>query len=215
MVYPNINAIIYFDADLNSDAYNYAMSNSSAVSAAYKTAVSSNPTLISKAGETAASYVKLADFSEKTDSVSISAYGDTLYSDSMTVTYYLEGAKIASASALPYGCTLDASSLAAGNHEFEAVFNDGAGYTETKTYTLTKLMNGVISFSEGYDASAVADVPSAWAQEEVGLAMSLGLVPETLCSRYTADINRGDFCALIINLIEKKTKKKHRYCPFR
>lgn len=209
MVYPNIKAIVYFDTDVADgfEKYKYAMSNSSIVASAYRSAVSSNPTLISSVGQTAQSYVKLSDFSEKTDSVEIRAYSDTLYSDFMNVAYYLSGNKIAEASAIPYGLTVDTTELAAGRYEFKAVFNDGAGYSKTKTYTLTKHMNGVVSFTAGYDASDVLDVPSAWAQEEVSLAIEAGLVPDELQRGYTSNITRLDFCKLIITLIERKTGK--------
>ena len=210
MVYPNIKAIVYFDVDLGTAAenYKYAMTNSAAVAAAHSEAVSINPTLLTSAGQTASqTFVKLSDFSEKTGRVEIRAYSDTLYSDKMTVTYYLSGKKIAETSALPYTCFVDTSSLPAGLYEFKAVFNDGAGYTKTKTYTLTKLLSGVVSFTEGYDPSAKLDVPSDWAQEEVALAVEAGLVPDALQRGYTENITRLDFCRLVITLIERKTGK--------
>jgi hypothetical protein len=68
-------------------------------------------------------------------------------------------------------------------------------------------MTGVVTFTAGYDASAVLDVPSSWAQEEVALAIEAGLVPEALQRSYTSNITRLDFCKLIITLIEQKTGK--------
>ena len=208
MVYPNIKAIVYFDVDLGAAAekYKYAMTNSAAVAAAHRDAVAQNPALISSVGQTASqTFVKLADFSEKAGRVEIRAYSDTLYSDKMNVAYYLSGRKIAESNALPHACVIDTASLPAGLYEFKAVFNDGAGYAKTKTYTLTKLLSSVVSFTEGYDPSAKLDVPSDWAQEEVALAVEAGLVPDALQRGYTSNITRLDFCRLVITLIERKT----------
>ncbi len=207
MVFPNVKAIIYSDTDFQNADYKYALSNSAAVSAAYDSAVASNTTLISDITQSAPSYIKLSEFSEVCESVNITAYSDTLYSDCITVTYYLSGEKIASKTTLPYSCTIDASSLAAGQYEFKALFSDGDGYETAKTYTLTKLMNHTVTFTDGFDASASLDVPSEWAQEEVGLALDLGLVPDTMACSYTANITRLDFCRLVINLIEQKAGK--------
>ena len=205
MVFPNVKAIIYSDNDFAASGYKYALSNSSSVTAAYDTAVAANPTLISDISQKVPSYVRLSEFNETAESVSITAYSDTVYSNSMTVTYCLSGDKIAAQSALPYTCTIDTAALPAGLYKFEVLFDDGAGYELTKTYTLTKLLSGMVSFSDGYDASKTIDVPSGWAQEEVGTAAELDLVPDELAGKYTANITRLDFCQLVINLIEQKT----------
>ena len=45
--------------------------------------------------------------------------------------------------------------------------------------------------------------PSSWAQNQVGLAIEAGIVPQSLQSRYTDTATRADFCALVVTLIEK------------
>ena len=45
--------------------------------------------------------------------------------------------------------------------------------------------------------------PSAWAQNQVGLAIDAGIVPQSLQSRYTNAATRADFCALVVTLLEK------------
>lgn len=204
MVYPNVKAIIYFDADPSVDNYKFAMANSSAVKSAYAEAAAQNPGLIPKAGGTAPAYVKLGGCTDKDGLVDIAAYGDTVYSDKMTVTYYLSGQAVNSVEALPFRFTLDTTALTAGKYQFTAVFNDGAGFTETLTYTLTKLSGGSVVFSEGYDAAPM-DAPSGWAAAEVGEAIAAGLVPDALQVRYTTNITRADFCRLIIRLMTQKT----------
>lgn len=45
--------------------------------------------------------------------------------------------------------------------------------------------------------------PSSWAQNQVGLAIDAGIVPQSLQSRYTNTATRADFCALVVTLLEK------------
>ena len=45
--------------------------------------------------------------------------------------------------------------------------------------------------------------PSSWAQNQVGLAIEAGIVPQSLQSRYTDTATRADFCALVVTLLEK------------
>jgi hypothetical protein len=206
MVYPNVKAIVYFDADPDIDRFKFAMSNSAAVQSAYGAAVAANPSLIAKVGGTAPGYVKLDGVADTDGKIELAAYGDTVYSDKMNVTYYLSGKAVASLDALPYRFTLDASAYTPGKYEFKAVFSDGAGFTETKTYTLTKLASGTAVFSSGYTPGP-ADAPAGWAATEVGSAAAAGLIPEALQVKYTPNITRYDFCRLVVNLIAQKTGK--------
>lgn len=45
--------------------------------------------------------------------------------------------------------------------------------------------------------------PSSWAQNQVGLAIEAGIVPQSLQSGYTDAATRADFCALVVTLLEK------------
>jgi hypothetical protein len=206
MVYPNVKAIVYFDVDPSVDKYTFAMAGSSAVQTAHDKAVMENRTLISKAGETAPSYVKLDGYADSDGQVDLSAYADTVYSSKMSVTYYLAGSPVVTLDALPYRTTLLTSALTPGKYEFKAVFNDGAGFTETKAYSLYKLSSGAVVFADGYTAGP-ADAPASWAKPEVDSAVTAKLVPEALQIKYTSNITRDDFCRLIINLIAQKTGK--------
>ena len=207
MVYPQVKAIIYADTDFGGVDFDYRLSASASVNNAYSTAVAGNKTLIPAVGQTVPSFVKLAGFSGNGGALTLSAYSDTAYSNSMTVTYTLAGKALATKTAVPFSCTLDTTGLTAGSHELKVSFNDGAGYQTTKTYTLTKQANGSVSFTEGWNpvTVAAADVPDAWAAEEVALALENNLVPAAMQKNYTKDINRQDFCALIIRLIEEKS----------
>jgi len=54
-------------------------------------------------------------------------------------------------------------------------------------------------------SDVVADIPAPWAKAEVEAAINKRLVPEYMQKKYTQNINRNDFCYLVINLITVKT----------
>ena len=53
--------------------------------------------------------------------------------------------------------------------------------------------------------SASSDDPSPWAQAQVGFAIEMGLVPQTLQSNYKQATTRAEFCALAVTLYETFT----------
>ena len=55
------------------------------------------------------------------------------------------------------------------------------------------------------DPQPSGDTPSSWAVEQVNAAISAGIVPDTLQSRYTAPATRAEFCALAVELYETVT----------
>ncbi|MCD7903280.1 MAG: S-layer homology domain-containing protein [Oscillospiraceae bacterium] len=123
----------------------------------------------------------------------------TVLGGSMTVSYTLDGVVVGGGSTVPYACTIDASALSVGAHTLQVAFSDGAGYQETKIYCLAKLADGTVTTDES------VEFPSDWAMDEVSAAISLGLVRQSFQRGYTENITRGDFCALVIDLIEAKT----------
>ncbi|MDL2273866.1 S-layer homology domain-containing protein [Oscillospiraceae bacterium OttesenSCG-928-G22] len=50
-----------------------------------------------------------------------------------------------------------------------------------------------------------ADAPSSWAAEQVNAAAAVGIVPESLQSKYTQATTRAEFCALAVDLYETAT----------
>ena len=55
--------------------------------------------------------------------------------------------------------------------------------------------------------AAGANSPSSWAKSDVERAISLGLVPDSLQSRYTDSVTREEFCAVAVNVYETATGK--------
>jgi beta-mannanase len=200
MVYPQVKAIIYFDRNSPSSSNNYTISENAKVSSAYKTATSSNLSLVSTLGSSSQGvYMPLTDsFSEKTDTLHLAAYGMTI-GNTMKVTYKLDNKTLSSNSTVPYYCNVSASSISTGTHTLTVSFSDGNGYSKTKTYKLSKLMDGTITTSKS------VELPSNWAISEVSEAIDAGLVSESFQSSYTSKITRADFCKLVVNLVELKT----------
>lgn len=56
-----------------------------------------------------------------------------------------------------------------------------------------------------YAAIVSGNTPSDWAQEQVSAAITAGLVPEALQTKYTNSITRAEFCALAVTLYETVT----------
>lgn len=53
------------------------------------------------------------------------------------------------------------------------------------------------------ECSICLNTPATWAAEEVEQAIQEGLVPGTFQSKYSAQITRGEFCQLIVNMMEQ------------
>ncbi|MBM6927133.1 S-layer homology domain-containing protein [Pseudoflavonifractor phocaeensis] len=96
----------------------------------------------------------------------------------------------------------------------------GATLTVPKDVTLTN--NGVISVAEGgtlavqgklVDNGVVngtvtqvpVEQPSSWAAQQVNAAISAGIVPASLQSKYTQTATRAEFCALAVAMYETVT----------
>ena len=207
MVYPQIKAIMYFDTKIDNSGYDYRLSQFSRVRSAHSAAVEGNLSLIPAVGTPAPSFVKLHEFSGTApEQIVLSAYCHTLYGKGMSITYTLAGKQLSAQTSGAYACVIDNKNLWPGQYELKVDFNDNAGYKTTKVYTLNKYLDGRVAFLEGWQPDS-ADLPSSWAAEEVGLAMQNNLVPTAAQNGFVKNINRQDFCSLIIRLIEEKSGK--------
>ncbi|MBS4032473.1 MAG: S-layer homology domain-containing protein [Clostridiales bacterium] len=74
----------------------------------------------------------------------------------------------------------------------------------SKTYRLIALITILAVLATGIGASAMSsDIPSSWAQGDVDIARSKGLVIAEADQNYQANISRRLFCALIVNMVER------------
>ena len=203
MVYPQIKGIIYFDTNVDVSDYQYDLEQNPKVEAAFDAAVAANKTLLHSTKDTAMYYVSLEDFCEKTDSISISSYCNAHYSNEVHVDYYLDGALYQRGNGAVHDVTLNAASLSEGTHTFQAVFSDGANFSQTLEYMLVKNAFGVVKFAKASEKAPSGTV-SSWAIPEVTAANELGLVPDSLLTDLTSNITRAEFCTLILRLLTER-----------
>ena len=80
--------------------------------------------------------------------------------------------------------------------------------TRTKTLlnmpVILLLLTLIPALTTGLSSNG-SDLPSGWATGNVALAISCGLVPEHLQTRYTDPVTRGEFCAMAANAYENAT----------
>lgn len=146
MVYPQVKAIIYFDKDTS--GYRYSLQSNASVQAAYTSALKSNPTLISQVGQQAAqTFLPLASVSGQSGVLTLRAYCDVI-GQTVTATYSVDGKWLATQKAAPYRCQLDTSTLSVGDHTLKVLFQAPNGFSQTKTYQLTKAADGTVSFRQ-------------------------------------------------------------------
>lgn len=128
MVYPEIKCMIYSDTDFGSDSKCYSLLGSAAVTNAYNSTASTNPSLLHSLKDNGKSYIPASRYSVSNfEKVKLAAYS---YSNShLTADWYLDGVKQTSTSQYPYFYTLNTESLAsksASSHTVRVVFSNGA-----------------------------------------------------------------------------------------
>ena len=125
MVYPQIKCIISSDYGLEWAHTDYTFYDNAAVTAAYRKAVSGNPTLLSACGGAASYYTKASAFQGPWEGkVELAAY--TYAPEKQVGSWFVDGVWKASLPGYPYSYTLDTSTLSAGEHTLRVVFENGA-----------------------------------------------------------------------------------------
>lgn len=61
---------------------------------------------------------------------------------------------------------------------------------------------------EVFEMEDIIERSSEWAKDEIDKADELGLIPESFGLFYTADITRGQFADLVVNMVEKAIGKE-------
>ncbi|MFV0315293.1 MAG: glycosyl hydrolase [Anaerotignum sp.] len=149
MLYPQVKGIIYFDSELGlSNKYKYSLSNNTQMMDVYKSTVANNEGLIKEVGVTPKAYVKASNYQDDLDEISLATYCILPGDVPVTVDYFLDGKKIPSAGTIPYTCNIDAGGVSVGTHELKVMIKSTNGYSKTKTYTLTKQANNLVTIKE-------------------------------------------------------------------
>lgn len=144
MVYPQIKAVIYFDTDVAADGYRYSLSQNTEMMAQYQHATEQNKSWL-HSNSPSYNYVKAGNYQDNLSTVQLSTYCNLIDNPSMTVTYTMDGATIASVSQVPYHCEIPSSSIAEGSHELNVTITSENGYQKIKLLQLTKNADGTIT----------------------------------------------------------------------
>lgn len=125
MVYPQVKCLIYSDTNFGGTANQYALHNNASMTAAYDKGVQSNPTLRRNCNEAASYYTKLSSY-PKTWSGTVQLRAYTYSSDKPVANWYIDGKWAGTAADYPYAFSVNADTLAAGNHTVTVKFSNGA-----------------------------------------------------------------------------------------
>ena len=195
MVYPEVKAIVSSDYGDSWTGVDYTFYTNPTVTAAYRQAVSANPTLAHSVGEAGSFYTKLSAYTGKWEGVmSLAAY--SWASDKLSATWSVDGKVMATVSEYPYAFNLDTAALATGSHTVAVTFSDGA----TKSYTFQTTAPAIL-------ASNNAQV-DGWAKDQVNEAIASGLVAGGLGEDYRVNITRAQFAATTVKLYEAMSGEK-------
>ncbi len=166
VVYPQVKLVNYFNANITNcyrlyedTPYSFDTVVNAKMRGLYEELITANGSMnsILKDRSKGESFVKLGEFADKRNSISIISYFDYPTSENERVTYYLNGVNIKKVDKLPFELEISADRLGDENI-LEAVF-EAENTKITKTYSLYKGADGVIR-------GAVIESKSADASEE-------------------------------------------------
>lgn len=137
MVYPQVKAVFYFDTNYQGGDFKYALDNSSALNAAYEKVIRENGAYLSDVKGTATGWETLDKASlTGRNTLRLATYASFPGKHTTTVTYYVDGKQVHSASQAPYYYDLNLSSLGGGNHTVKVEAAGGQFKGSSQTYTL-------------------------------------------------------------------------------
>ncbi len=138
MVYPQIKAIISFDALVGED-YTYSITANSTLLATYQEVTQNNDSLISSVqSQNTKGYVPASSYHDNLNTLSLAAYSAPVGVSQLEVRYFLNETIYPSESTLPFVCDINTSVLAQGTHSLQVEFSGDSGFMETKYYALEK-----------------------------------------------------------------------------
>ena len=200
MVYPEVKAIVSSDYGDSWAGIDYTFYNNPTVTAAYRQAVQTHPTLVHSFRDTGAYYTKLSAYGGKWEgTMSLAAY--TWSPDKLSATWSVDGQAVATANDYPYAFNLDTTALATGEHTVSVTFSNGA----SKSYQFQTTAPAIL-------ASNGAQV-DGWAKTHVNAAITAGLISEKLGSDYRSNITRAQFAATAVKLFEAMAPNGEKIAP--
>lgn len=199
MVYPQVKAVLYFNADMNGSRF--ALSGSSKVRAAYTDAVRQNGAMQAALHGETAGFTRLSTLSEIRSEVPLYVYASYPGHEETEVRFVYDGKELPHESALPYTAVLGKEELTPGRHELTVTVR--CKKTEkTVRQTLYVGENGFVSAG----ISAADDIGEEdWAYVAVQRCMQEGLLGLYAENRFSpnAAVTRAVLREALLRLAEQ------------
>ncbi len=137
MVYPQVKAVFYFDTAFRGSDFEYSLASSPTLSSTYEKAIRENGAYLSDVKGTATGWTTLDKASlTGRNTLRLAAYASLPGKHGTTVTYYVDGKQVHSASQAPFYYDLDLSALGGGSHTLRVEAAGGQFKSSSQTYTL-------------------------------------------------------------------------------
>ena len=193
MIYPEIKAVFYFDNTMGADEH-YRLSENTAMNNTYEQTIENNGTYLRERNGRAKTWKELNEVTKVEGTVKLASYVSFPGKNTVTVSYYLDGKKMASTSQVPYNYELDTQMLAPGKHTIKVTANGGQ-FSESASYDFFVESKGGLPL---YTASN-------WAVGLLQTAQEKQLITGRNQSDFQKKITRLEFAELAVNLIEQTT----------
>lgn len=205
MVYPQVKAVFYFNADPDS-GFKYMLNGNSSVSSTYQNAIRNNGAYLDEVDGSATGWETLdkTALSAGDSTLKLASYVSFPGKKTNTVKYYVDDKLVHTSTQAPYYYELDLAALGGGSHTVKAEASGGQFSRSSKTYTL----NVPGTSTQPADPTPGTQQPSAWAAELIADAKDKKLITDRTEGLYQDQITRLQFAELAVNLIEEATGKE-------
>lgn len=152
IVYPQIKCIMYFDTDVASSKYIYSLNANSKMLENYKKLTYNNPLYIKELSKSYGSYVQVNKFSDKIeDKLLLASYLAFPAFPNVNIKYFIDDKLLADINDMPSICEIDIDQIPIGMSELRVDFTSEIKYERSKTYTIFRSHNGVITIKDKID----------------------------------------------------------------
>lgn len=207
MIYPQVKAVFYTGADPEDSGYTRALSGSTKLAQAYRSAVSENGGYLEQGQEQGRTWVPADQINHMASTLKLAVYALFPGTESAEVTYVLDGEELYASDQIPYSYELDTTALSPGEHLLWVTAEAGQfffdGEDQGCVYRLYVSDTGLVLGEDNgeFDIQSASD----WAKGLLMNAYSRGLVTPRTSSGLQQPITRLQFAELAVNLIEQTT----------
>lgn len=199
MIYPQVKAVFYFDANVG-EAFDYDLQGNSTLFSNYQSVIAANGGFINKGETSGKTWQLLGEADNQAGPLKLAAYAILPGTEPTTVKYSINGTEVFSSSSAPYYYELNPATLDSGTYTMKATASNGR-FTVSTPETEFTVMGDMVTAKGAVDVSGA----SGWAQSVVLDAYSKKLLTPTTSGGFQAQITRLQFAELAVNMIEQAT----------